>query len=115
MAGKKRIYKVIFYNEGKLYEIYAQQVFQGELYGFVEVEQLLFGEKTSVVVDPSEERLKAEFSGVQRTFIPMHAIVRIDEVEKEGAAKITLPAEKSSNVTAFPAPIYTPSSDSRKP
>ena len=61
MAKKKRIYKVIFYNEGKLYEIYAQQVFQGSLYGFVEVEQLLFGEKSSVVVDvggTSESRIQ---------------------------------------------------------
>ena len=114
MAKKKRIYKVIFYNEGKLYEIYAQQVFQGSLYGFVEVEQLLFGEKSSVVVDPSEERLKAEFSGVQRTYIPMHTIVRIDEVEKEGAAKITMPETKSGNITAFPTTVYTPSSDTRK-
>jgi len=115
MTKKKRIYKVIFYNEGKLYEIYAQQVFQGSLYGFVEVEQLLFGEKSSVVVDPAEERLKAEFSGVQRTYIPMHAIVRIDEVEKEGTAKITAISAKNGNVTTFPAPIYTQSSDSRKP
>ena len=114
MTKKKRVYKIIFYNEGKLYEIYAQSIFQGSLYGFVEVEQLLFGEKTSVVVDPSEERLQAEFSGVQRTYIPMHAVVRIDEVEKEGAAKITVPETKSGNVTAFPTPIYTPSSDSRK-
>jgi hypothetical protein len=115
MAKKKHIFKVIFYNEGKLYEIYAQQVTQGNLYGFVEVEQLLFGEKSSVVVDPSEERLKAEFGGVQKTYIPMHAIVRIDEVEKEGAAKITAVAEKNGNVAAFPTPVYTPSSDSRKP
>lgn len=115
MTKKKHIYKIIFYNEGKLYEIYAQQVFQGNLYGFVEVEQLLFGEKASVVVDPSEERLKAEFNGVKRTYIPMHTIVRIDEVEKEGAAKITMPETKSGNITTFPTPIYTPNSDSGKP
>ena len=114
MTKKKRVYKIIFYNEGKLYEIYAQQVFQGNLYGFVEVEQLLFGENASLVVDPSEERLKAEFNGVKRTYIPMHTIVRIDEVEKEGAAKITMPETKSGNITAFPTTVYTPSSDTRK-
>src|SRR5438477_2114395 len=31
-----------------------------------------------------------EFSGVLRTFLPMHAILRIDEVKKHGAAKITV-------------------------
>ena len=83
MSETKQIYKVIFYNQGELYEIYARQVSQGNLYGFVEIEQLVFGEKTSLVVDPSEERLKSEFSDVKRTYIPMHAVVRIDEVEKE--------------------------------
>jgi hypothetical protein len=40
---------------------------------------------------------------VQRSFIPMHAIVRIDEVEKEGVAKVS--ESKGSNVTAFPLPM----------
>lgn len=105
------IYRVIFYNEGKIYEIYARQVYQGEIYGFIEVEDLLFGEKTSVVVDPSEEKLKTEFAGTSRTYIPMHAIVRIDEVEKQGVSKITTPGSKS-NITPFPTTIYTPHNDS---
>lgn len=104
------IFRVIFHNEGKVYEIYAREIYQGEMYGFVEIEDLVFGERTSVVVDPGEERLKNEFEGTKRTFIPMHAIIRIDEVEKEGTPKITTP-EKGSNVTRFPSPIYTPSKD----
>ena len=106
------IYRIIFYNEGKVYEIYARQVYQGELYGFIEVEDLLFGEKSSVVVDPSEEKLQSEFAGTSRTYIPMHAIVRIDEVEKQGVSKISAPSSKGSNVTMFPSPIYTPHNDS---
>ncbi len=35
---KKRIYKVLFHNEGRVYEIYAQNVSQGSLFGFVEIE-----------------------------------------------------------------------------
>lgn len=106
------IYRIIFHNEGKIYEIYARQVYQGEMYGFIEVEDLLFGEKTSLVVDPAEERLKTEFADTTRTFIPMHAIVRIDEVEKQGTGKITQVGDKDSNVTHFPSPIYTPRNDS---
>lgn len=64
---KKKVYKIVFLNSGKLYEIYAKSVSQGELFGFVEVEGLLFGEKTAVVVDPSEESLQREFAGVDRT------------------------------------------------
>ena len=43
--------------------------------------------RSSVVVDPSEEKLKTEFNSVKRCFIPMHSIVRIDEVEKQGTSK----------------------------
>lgn len=70
--------------------------------GFVEVEQLVFGENTTVVVDPSEESLKLEFEGVERTYIPMHAIIRIDEVESKGTAKITDSDGKTGKVTPFP-------------
>src|SRR5690606_26239064 len=81
MSKSRQIYRVIFLNQGQIYEIYAAQIYQSELYGFIEVEEFLFGERSQMVVDPSEERLKSEFAGVQRSFIPMHAIIRVDEVE----------------------------------
>jgi hypothetical protein len=100
------IFKVVFANQGKVYEIYAKKVSHGTLWGFVEVEELVFGEKSTVVVDPSEERIKAEFEGVKRTYLPMHSVLRIDEVRKQGISKIT--AADSTNVAQFPTPIYTP-------
>jgi hypothetical protein len=75
------------------------------MFGFVEVEKIVFGEKSALVLDPSEESLKSEFRGVNRTFIPMHAIIRIDEVSKQGMAKIIPHAGKTENVMPFP--IYT--------
>ncbi len=74
----KKVYKVIFYNNEEIFEVYAAHVFPSEMYGFIEVEELLFGERSQLLVDPSEEKLKTEFSGVNRTYIPMNAIVRID-------------------------------------
>jgi hypothetical protein len=110
---RKDIYRVVFYNQGKVYEIHARQVSTTGLFGFVEVEELIFGERSEVIVDPSEERLKEEFSGVHRTYLPMHAVIRIDEVEKEGVNKIsTLSGE---NVTPFPLPMYTPGGTPKKP
>ena len=108
MAGKKRIYKIVFANQGKVYEIFAKSVSQGNLFGFVEIEGLLFGERTTVVVDPSEEALQREFAGVERTYIPLHAIVRIDEVEKRGTSKIHPISEAAAKVTPLPTTIYTP-------
>ena len=100
--AKKTIYKVIFQNQGNIYEIFARSVHEGEMFGFIVVEEIVFGERSSVVVDPSEEKLKSEFNEVSRTYIPMHSIIRIDEVEKEGASKITeLPESGSSNVTSL--------------
>ena len=100
------IYKIIFMNQGKVYEIYARQVSHGGLFGFVEIEELVFGTRSSVVVDPSEERIQTEFSGVSRTYLPLHSILRIDEVEKQGVSKVT--DAEGGNVTQFPVPMYTP-------
>ncbi len=102
----RHLYKISFVNQGKVWEIYARSVTHGSLLGFVEVERLVFGERSSVVVDPAEERIKSEFAGVRRTFLPMHSILRIDEVEKQGAGKIT--AFEGGNVAQFPVPVYSP-------
>ena len=101
----KNLFRVVFMSQGQVYEIYAREVGHGDLFGFVEVEKLVFGERTTVVVDPSEERIKSEFKHVTRTYLPMHSIIRIDEVDKQGAAKIS---KMEGNVTQFPMPIYTP-------
>jgi len=106
------IFKVVFLNQGKVYEIYARKVSHGSLLGFVEVEELVFGERSAVVVDPSEERVKAEFEGVRRTYLPMHSILRIDEVLKQGVSKIS--TAEGSNVMPFPIPMYTPGDGPRK-
>lgn len=105
--AKSPIYKIIFFNQGQIFEIFAKQIFQSELYGFVEVEDFVFGERSQMLVDPSEEKLKAEFEGVKRSYIPMHAVVRIDEVDKEGVGKISEP--KGGSVSSFPVPLFNPS------
>ncbi len=109
MNNLKSIFKVIFHNQGKIYELYARSLDQSSMLGFVVVEELIFGERSSVLVDPSEEKLAAEFSGVKRTFIPVHAIIRIDEVEKEGINKIHDAGSGEGKVTPFPSSLYTPS------
>ena len=101
--SSEQIYKVIFINQGQVYEVYARQIYQSDLYGFIEVESFIFNERSQVVVDPSEEKLKAEFENVNRSYIPVQSVIRIDEVEKEGSAKIV--AIKDGNVKPFPMSI----------
>jgi hypothetical protein len=106
-----RIFKVAFVNQGKVYELYAESVGQAEVYGFIEIKGLIFGETSAVVIDPSEEKLKNEFAGVNRTLVPMHSVIRIDEVEKRGQSKI-LDLDKNAKITPFPSPFYGPGKDS---
>ncbi len=108
----KPVYRVIFHNQGKIYEIFAGAIYQSEMYGFIEVEELVFGERSAVLVDPAEEKLKTEFSGVTRSYIPLHAVVRIDEMEKEGTARIS--EYKGEKIAHFPfgGPVPGPKPDS---
>ena len=65
----------------------------------------MFGERSSVVLDPAEERIKGEFAGVKRTFLPMHSVLRVDEVKKQGVSKITV-LEGGASVAQFPLSMY---------
>jgi hypothetical protein len=103
------IFRVMFVNQGKIYEVYARKVSHGSLFGFVEVEELVFGERSSVVLDPGEERIKSEFAGVKRSYLPLHSVLRIDEVRKQGTAKI-VPFE-GANVSQFPLAMYSAPGD----
>ena len=96
------MFRVVFVNNGKTYEVYAKSVHQGSLYGFIEIEGLMFNERSGLVVDPGEEKLKSEFEGVTKTSVPVHSVIRIDEVEKQGSAKIC--EANGDVVTAFPIP-----------
>ena len=99
---KKTIFKITFSNQEAIYEIYALSIKESEIFGFLEVEELIFGEQSSLVVDPAEERLKIEFNNVKRTFIPMQSIHRIDEVTKQGTAKIKDNPGYGSKISPFP-------------
>ena len=48
--------------------------------------------------------LRIEFAGVKRTYLPMHYVLRIDEVDKQGVSKIT--HAEGGNVAQFPMPVY---------
>jgi hypothetical protein len=113
MAGK-HIYKVVFQQHGHQYELHARHVSHGEMYGFLEIGEIIFGERSAVLVDPSEEKLKREFEGVKRTFVPIHSVVRVDEVAKEGINKV-IATGGDGKVTPFPVPAYRPPGESKPP
>ena len=103
MSAKQRLYRVQFLNQGQVYEVYAREVSHGGMPGFVEIGKLVFGEKSTVLVDTSEEKLKNEFAGVERFYVPVHAVVRIDEVSKQGPARIHPAGEGGSKIAYLPS------------
>ncbi len=78
-SREKTYYVVTFTNEDELYQVCARRVVSSDLYGLIEIGDFVFPEN-KLVYNPGEERIKKEFSGIKRTWIPYHAIVRIDEV-----------------------------------
>lgn len=99
----KSLYKVSFHSHGKIYELYAERVSTGELWGFVEVADLVFDVHEGIVVDPTEERLRDEFAGTKVLHLPMQSILRIEQVEKKGQPAIR-EANGEKVVTPFPLP-----------
>lgn len=100
------IYKITFLQNDNVLEMYAKNVAESDMFGFIVVENLVFGETTSLVVDPAEERLKEQFKGIKRTYIPMHTVLRIDEVEKAASGKIIARPQTGSKVSSLPSNIY---------
>lgn len=105
MSQPQKLYRISFRNGDQVFEIYARNISHGGLLGFVEVEKLVFGERSSIVVDPSEEKLKTEFENVERTFIPVHSVLRIDEVSKLAPPRISGGGESGK---VMPFPVFTP-------
>lgn len=106
--SEQNAYKVVFQSQGQVVELYARHVSQGGLFGFVEVEGLIFGARSQVVVDPSEEGLRNEYGNARRLYLPLHAILRIEEVEHAGQSRVTETSESGGAVRPFPLPISTP-------
>ena len=101
--AKEKLYRVAFLNHGKVYELFCSGVCTSGLFGFLEVSGLMFSEKDSLVVDPTEEKMRDEFEGVEVLHLPMHSVLRVEEVRKKGQA-IIRDRESGEKVTPFPIP-----------
>jgi hypothetical protein len=96
-----QIYRVSFLKHGKVYEMYCRSVDNSDLWGFVDLSGLVFGESDAVVVDPTEEKMRDEFEGVEVLCLPMQCVLSIEQVKKRGKAVIR-DRESGEKVTPFP-------------
>ena len=49
---------------------------------------------------------------MKRTYLPLHSVLRVDEVRQQGVSKVS--TFEGSNVTPFPVPLYTPKEVARR-
>ena len=96
-----QIHRVSFLKHGKVYEMYCREVGNSDLWGFVDLSGLVFGDSDAIVVDPTEERMRDEFEGVETLCLPMHSVLSIEKVRKRGKAVIR-DRESGEKVTPFP-------------
>jgi hypothetical protein len=37
---------------------------------------------SDILINPEDEKIRKEFKGIKRTFLPLSSIIRIDEIEE---------------------------------
>ena len=107
--AKEKLFRIAFLNHGKVYELFCTGVCSSGLLGFIEVSGLVFGEKDGVVIDPTEDKMRDEFDGVEILHLPMHSVLRVEQVRKKGQAVIR---DRASGEKVTPFPL-SPGSRSR--
>ena len=104
--SSKSTFRILFHNNNQIYELYAHQVGQSQMAGFIEIGEIIFGEHSKLLIDPAEERLKNEFGNVKHTYVPHYAVIRIDEVDRSGKNRIL--DQDGASVTQFPGSNIIP-------
>ena len=99
--AEKRLYKIIFLNNGKVYELFSEGVTSSGLWGFIEVSDLVFDLTEGLVVDPTEEKMREEFKDARVLHLPIQSVLRVEEVEKRGQCLIR-DRDSGEKVTPFP-------------
>jgi hypothetical protein len=103
--AQKPLYKIIFLNHGKVYELYSEGVTSSGLFGFLEVSDLVFDTGDGLVVDPTEEKLRQEFENAKVLHLPIQSVLRVEEVDKRGQCVIR---DRKSGEKVTPFPISPP-------
>ena len=103
MSCDESVFRVVYQVQGQKKILYARYISEESLMGFIEAEALLTAaDKKDLPESLDIENLNAEFESVARTYLPMHAIIRIDELIKENEAMKST-ENTSCNVSHFPS------------
>ena len=106
-AKKKTYFKVTFTYEDEVYQVCARHVETSEWMGMIEVSEFIFPEG-GLVYNPGEERLRKEFEGIQRTWVPFHAVLRIDEISDNRTGEVKIVPLRGGGQTGREVALHAP-------
>ena len=85
----KELYKITIIDEDKEHTtLYATNVTQADLLGFVEISGLEFPNKSDIILTPGEDKAHTLFKDTKRIIIPGNYIIRIEELKEDKKAQI---------------------------
>jgi hypothetical protein len=99
--ASKQLFRVAFLNHGKVWELYCQAVVSSGLWGFLEISDIVFDAGDAVVIDPVEEKMRDELGDVEVLHLPMHSVLRVEQVRRKGQSVIR-DRETGEKITPFP-------------
>ena len=86
------LFKVVFLQHDELHEVYARSVSESSMMHFIEVEALVLdapvSSQSGSLPPSSEARLRSTYADVQRIYLPIQTVLRIEEGHHVGTANI---------------------------
>jgi hypothetical protein len=83
---KDIVYRTIFTHLDQVYTIYSQGVSEETLVGFIELDSILLVTQDIILSSENQtahEPFMKQIESIKRTYVPMHAVVRIDEMTRK--------------------------------
>ncbi|WWO99137.1 MAG: DUF1820 family protein [Candidatus Dasytiphilus stammeri] len=99
MSSDRILYRIQFINNSKNYQLYVREISNSSLFGFIEICDFIFTTSSTVLIDPSTEKLQIEFKDVTKSYIPVQAVIRIDIVKTKDRKILK---EIGDNIATFP-------------
>ncbi|MCX8084801.1 MAG: DUF1820 family protein [Calditerrivibrio sp.] len=92
-----KYYKIQFYDAKKeIFTLKAKSVSPTSFLGLIEISEIIYKEESNILITPDDDKTKLEFKNVNKTYIPINLILRIDEIiEDEEKPVLRLVKEKN--------------------
>lgn len=94
-----KYYKIQFYDAKKdIFTLKAKSVSPTSFIGLIEISEIIHKDESSILITPEDDRSRIEFKNVEKTYIPIVNIIRIDEiVEDDKQSLLRLVKDKDAN------------------